>query len=257
VWSQLKLEPIIQNNAGLQDGVAHISIVHYEDDGSYTGQKRHRIFDNVPAADLQPPENVANMQLEVVRFSLDILEPKQRLQLRRSNTSAVGSEPSSQHPDPEIGQDHDFDELLQESLSPNHGLSRGTATHSPSPNTAPMDLKRKRSDIRTATHAVSSAAVPRAPGSRKRNRSGKTATSLPTTSDTLSGDQLIDIYQLVDAGMRLSICGTSKLSSGIKIKANTFALCLADVAPLVWRPGYLSVRKWRLLRNISLMYFRN
>jgi hypothetical protein len=243
VWSQLKLEPIIQNDAGLQDGVAHISVVHCEDNGSYTGQKRHRIFDNVPGADLQPPENVANMQLEVVRFYMDILEPKQRPQLRRSNTSAVGSESSSQHPDPKVRQDHDLDEVLQEPPSPNHGLSWETATHSPSPNTAPTDLKRKRSDIRTATHAISPAVVPRAPGLRKRNLPGKTATSLPTASDTLPGDQLTEIYQLIDAGMRLSICGTSKLSSGIKIKANTFVLCLADIAPVVWRPGYLGVRK--------------
>jgi hypothetical protein len=126
----LKLEPIIQNDAGLQDGVAHISVVHCEDNGSYTGQKRHRIFDNVPGADLQPPENVANMQLEVVRFYMDILEPKQRPQLRRSNTSAVGSESSSQHPDPKVRQDHDLDEVLQEPPSPNHGLSWETATHS-------------------------------------------------------------------------------------------------------------------------------
>jgi hypothetical protein len=237
------LEPILQNDAGLQGGVAHVSVVHREDNDSYTGQRRHRIFNNVPVTDLQPPETVANMQLEVVRFSMEIQEPKQRPQLRRSNTSAVDNGSSSQQQDLDIEQDHDLDELLQETPSPNHSLVLGNATCSTSPNTAPRDLKRKRSDVRTATHPSSSLVVASAPGTRKRNRPGKTTTLLPTAPDPFSGEHLADIFQLVDAAIRLSICGTSKLSSGIKIKANTFVLCLADVAPVLWRPGYLGVRK--------------
>jgi hypothetical protein len=243
VWSQLRLEPTIPNDVVLQDGIAHIAVNHLEDDGSYAEHKRHRhrIFNNVPAAHLQPPENVASMQLQAVRFSMDILEPKQRPQLRRPNTSPVESGSSSQKCDQETEKDLDIDVLLQETPSQDHGLGLDTTTHSCSPTTAPTKLKRKRSDLQTLTRTNSSSVLPCAHRSRKRSRPA-TVPDLPLTGpDTLSDEQLTEIHMLADAAMRLSICGTSKSSSGIKIRANTFGLCLTDVAPVLWRPGYLGV----------------
>jgi hypothetical protein len=252
VWSQLRLEPTIPNDVVLQDGIAHIAVNHSEDDGSYTehGRHRHRIFNNVPAAHLQPPENVASMQLQAVRFSMDILEPKQRLQLRRQNTSPVESGSSSQRCDQETEHGLDIDVLLQETPSPDHGLGLDTTTHSCSPTTAPTKLKRKRSDLRTLTHTNPSSVLSYAHGSRKRSRPATIPDSPLTGPFTLSEEQLTEIHMLADTAIRLSIWGTSKSASGIKIRANTFGSCLADVAPVLWRPGYLGVWKEILVRKI-------
>jgi hypothetical protein len=51
---------------------------------------------------------------------------------------------------------------------------------------------------------------------------------------------------MVDGAMRLSICGTlNRKLVGWKAKASTFRLGLADVAPAIWRTGYLVVRRSR------------
>lgn len=53
--------------------------------------------------------------------------------------------------------------------------------------------------------------------------------------------ELEAVKQLIDGAMRLSISGGNNASTGLKVKANTFAVGLADVAPALWRPGYLTV----------------
>ena len=50
------------------------------------------------------------------------------------------------------------------------------------------------------------------------------------------------IQDLIDAAVRLSVFGTLRGStSGCKIKANTFSRALAEIAPALWRPGYINV----------------
>jgi hypothetical protein len=50
---------------------------------------------------------------------------------------------------------------------------------------------------------------------------------------------MTEVKTMVDGAMRLSVCGSTKSSAGLKTKANTFSVGLADVAPILWRPGYL------------------
>src|SRR5205085_353617 len=52
-----------------------------------------------------------------------------------------------------------------------------------------------------------------------------------------------DLYNIVDVSLRLSICGTlNKAANVSKVKASTFRFGLADVAPSIWRNGYLAVK---------------
>jgi hypothetical protein len=59
--------------------------------------------------------------------------------------------------------------------------------------------------------------------------------------DTLTEELVAEIHSMVDAAVRLSVYGINKSSTGIKVKANTFSVGLADIAPVLWRPGYLAV----------------
>jgi len=52
-----------------------------------------------------------------------------------------------------------------------------------------------------------------------------------------------DLETLIDGAFRTSILGRikNKMLPGVKVKANAFEVGLADVAPSLWKPGYLSV----------------
>jgi hypothetical protein len=250
VWSQLKLKPTIPNDVLLQDGVACVVVSHYDDDGLDARQKAHRAVNNTPAADLSPPDSVANVQFQVVRFSMDILESRQRPQLTRSNTSLVESCSISQQDDPDIEKDLELDMLSHKTTLLDYGVNAETATHPFSPAMVPSKSKRKRSDVRASTRKSPSLVLSFVRDSRKQKLPA-TITDLPLDAlATLSKEQVEEIHILTDAAMRLSICGVSKSFSGIKIKANTFGVCLADVAPALWRPGYLGVCNVIMIRNI-------
>ena len=51
---------------------------------------------------------------------------------------------------------------------------------------------------------------------------------------------ITDLHTLVDGAIRLSLVSNlnTKMTPGIKVKANTFGAGLADIAPILWKPGY-------------------
>jgi hypothetical protein len=51
-------------------------------------------------------------------------------------------------------------------------------------------------------------------------------------------------HSLIDGALRLSVASSinSRYIPGVKVKANTFGPGLADIAPILWKPGYLLVR---------------
>jgi hypothetical protein len=230
IWSQLKLEPATPIMDVLRNGIARITIRHSDDGSSIAERNRHRVFNNVPYADLQPPKSILNIKIETVRFLMDVLEAKQRLHLKRSGTSSAErlvrstqNEEAIKHID-ELGalvkgvKPEDRDADLESAI--NHSLSH------------PSSLGRKRKRTLSAVNGLQSY--------------GRLSTLLElqlTGINTLTDEQLADIQILVDVAMRLSICGVAKSSGGIKIKANTFGVGLADVAPVLWRPGYLAACK--------------
>jgi hypothetical protein len=240
----------------LQDGVAHIAVSHCDDNGSYARRKAHRVFNDIPDADVSPPDSIAKIQLQVVRLSMDILESKQRPQLKQSNTLLVGDRSSSQQYDQDTGKNLKLDVLTQEMTSPNHDADVEIARRSMSLAMAPSKLKRKRSDVRTHTLQNSPLILSCVHESHRRRRLAMIADLPLDASITISNEQLDEIKILADAAMRLSICGVSKSSSGIKVKANTFGVCLADVAPILWRPGYLGVCNVLSVQNIQLTHCR-
>ena len=58
------------------------------------------------------------------------------------------------------------------------------------------------------------------------------------------------IESIIDGALRLSVHGSfsGRSTCGLRVKANTFRLGLADVAPVLWKPGYLLVR---LIPNVT------
>lgn len=79
---------------------------------------------------------------------------------------------------------------------------------------------------------------------RRRNRPTNDSSVRRKSRTNPKLPEQIEIASMVDGALRLSISGTlSKAPIGLKAKASTFRLGLADVAPAIWKTGYIVVRE--------------
>jgi hypothetical protein len=233
----LSLKPSIPADDVLQDGLAHIAISHSEQD-AVEDRRCHRIFDKVPAADIKPPESMSSIQLQVVRFNMDVLESRVRLRVKKSNAFTDGKHFERENSYDEEESPEDIDAQLHETIaSPDNDLLSASLT------TRPMSRKRKRPGTRAPPRAMSSPVSPLAREAISRRCTAIRESGRVLDQGVLTEVQLDEIMMMVDGAMRHSILGVSKSTTGIKVKANTFVVGLADVAPALWRPGYLFVGK--------------
>lgn len=198
-------------------------INHSDDTAALATRQRHRVLSNIPASDVRPPEGVSVFSLDSVVLCMDVFE----LVPRKTTSTAKRLKMSTN----------------------NNDLSKATDCHNVEDSGhEPADALLLDSD--------SGLSLPSVPPSMKRPRplisSEEQTATLPSTRP--NGDQEHRIHStdpqptnmqtLIDGALRLSILGSikGKVLPGIKVKANTFGPGLADLAPTLWKPGYLSVR---------------
>lgn len=192
-------------------GKLRIGVAHTVEGASPTETQCHRILPDISVFDVRPPEGVPALYLDAVVLSADIFELHQRKRV------AIGKKPK-------------VSELND--CGPRRRLS-----------TVIKDLEREFPDVqpRTATDAGSLAT----PTSRKRGRISAPSGIKNEWSSTNTGLEIENLETLIDGALRISVlCRVNgKLLSGVKIKANTFKMGLADIAPSIWKPGYLTASK--------------
>lgn len=237
MWSQLKLKPTFHGDDIAVDGVAYITITSADEFEPSVARNCHRLLDNVTYTDLQPPDSFPKIQLQVVRFSMDILDTKQRPPSKRSTSSRDPSR--SEHDKGENIQDNESDILLHESVASDDDVDTANTTYRSLVTSQINTRKRKVSGERGQMQRASSTSAP----ARKLRQSRPPDATLvaPLTRSILpSREELTEIEILVEHAMRLSIIGTCKSSSHVKIKANTVFESLSDIAPMLWKPGYMA-----------------
>ena len=76
--------------------------------------------------------------------------------------------------------------------------------------------------------------------SQKRLLSSSISNLTESLHDANMNLEVTELKVLVDAALRISVSNNinSRMLPGIKIKANTFGPGLADIAPVIWKPGY-------------------
>ncbi|KAF1940967.1 hypothetical protein EJ02DRAFT_378837 [Clathrospora elynae] len=238
VWEQLMLRPTPPVDAVVEPGTIRLDISHAGNDEPPGGQKPHRLFSNVPAADTRPPEDIPTASLQYVRLSMDLLETstRRRPPPKRSHTSPDERQPAQ-------AATGNCDVLLYDMLSVDNAPHEDIT--GPVPTTTNPSTKRKRK--RPATDNVMLTLSTRHESSSKVKR-GRTR---PATDSVLphglppdpAASDRAEIENMMDGALRLSVCGgLTKPVNGLKIKANTFRMGLADIAPVIWRFGHLSVR---------------
>ncbi|KAF2035584.1 hypothetical protein EK21DRAFT_54099 [Setomelanomma holmii] len=213
VWVQLRLKPGLPDDVELQDGIAHLKISHAEFQSVPEEKRSHRIFPNVPAAAVQPPDGVPSVDLQVVHFRIDILEQKQRRSLKRSRTS---SKDNGSHRTPE------------------------TASRKPDglPDTIPRESTSDSAAWRECQTNIDGPASTSTCQSRKRPR-----VSVPTAIRVLIDGAM----RLAVLGQYRSSKGVKVKANTFG------GIGLAGIAPSLWKPGYLAALAQRahLLPTIS------
>lgn len=238
------LKPSLSRIPTLEPGVIRLDICHVDRTSGIEGQKYHKVLYDVPQADINPPAEIPTAALQEVRLLVNLLETRQLLRpvMKRPRTSQVESL-SFGFPRPQetmTVDDEDLDELL-----PNHNVSRTTKEHDEVTHPSYGSSKRKRKRGRLAiTNSVKSDIPgidsPRADGPHEHQK--PESSQGPGADMAHPEDNFQHIQNLIEGALRVSICGSlGKLTNGLRINANTFRRSLADIMPVVWRPGYLQV----------------
>ncbi len=233
------LKPTQRTGIAVDPGTIYLEIHHSFTTGLQEQKRRHRIFSDVPAVDMQPPKGILSVSLQSIRMSMDILESSPR---RRLTTKRLNSSPSERKA-PALEEGEENSDTLLHKIAPNETLHDGYTNLSSSAPRVAAYRKRKRSAIETAESTQSGPHKKTETSTRKRRRSANSSIMQHRSRTNSTLADRIDVISMVDGALRLSICGTlNKTAVGWKTKANTFRLGLADIAPAMWRTGYLVVR---------------
>jgi hypothetical protein len=167
---------------------------------------------------------------------MNVLQSKKRPRLKRSRTSPTVAKDLGSHHDSDFDSDEESENMLHDMVATacSNGLEEVLGVSGPSTPSG----KRKRKGQRTqAAMRVGSLPV-----RSTRHRASSLERSVKAiNSQGVPFNEVEEVKRLVDGAMRLSIYGVNRTSTGLKVKANTFAVGLADIAPALWRPGYLAV----------------
>lgn len=182
-------------------GKLRIAITYASEDTAHLGTQCHRILSSTSGAHIRPPEGVPSLSLDSVLLSADIFELLERKKTAIGKRLKISTGNCG---------------LLQPILSGTIRDVEPEASDEP-PFTARVTLKRART---TALQDVDT---------------GSSSPQMCLDSG--------DLETLIDGALRISVLGriNNKMLHGVKVKANTFEVGLADVAPILWKPGYLSV----------------
>lgn len=245
VWDQLNLKLSVPINFEPHDGKARFTVRHTDDEILREGTKRYRLYQNVSGVDVQPPPGFPSVALDTVHFAMDFIETKQRAPSKRPKISSGDWQAYPRGRDASINHVQGFEQHVQKEV-PAYLVMLPEDLREASEEASKLSTKSKHGTMEsqdiTNTNCIPGDLPFMAGGNVEtcskdyRNSSGD--------SSGLLGSERLAVGALVDGALRLSASGgIGKSSNGLKVKANTFRISLADVAPILWRPGCLQVRR--------------
>lgn len=224
-WGQFGHCPHLPVNYQPTDGNLRINIDQQcgDKDPLGTANSTARLF----SAHLRPPKGILTLSLDSVDLTVAIFEVKNRAMVRkRQKREATCQITRSNANEPSLGHIHSYSEETC-------GLGSG-AYPAPENDQPKVVSNTQRSPKISDVESIEN--------SGKRNRA-VTVSVIPTLriADCMLSEPT-QLANLTDAVLRFSVSLTAKGSVSVsKIKASTFIYGLSDIAPVLWRTGYLSV----------------
>lgn len=253
------LQPSLSSGIALDPGIIRLNINYINKGEERKEQRHHRMFMDAPAADAKPPSGVPVIALESVRLCMEVLEARQRTKTMHKRLRLADRDDELRQLEiglVETNVGSGFDILLHEIGRPvqEELLVPDTRHHSVLPQ---IEAKPKGKARRINKRTKSSPAL-RSVHHDGKHRRPVTITDLQDSPHSAAAAAVtarnqVEIHHIVDGALRLSVSGSfsNKSANGIKVKANTFRAGLADIAPALWRPSYLTVGKlYPVLLNV-------
>lgn len=224
-WGQFGHCPHLPVNYQPTDGNLRINIDQQcgDKDPLGTANSTARLF----SAHVRPPQGILTLCLDSIDLTVAIFEIKTCAMARkRQKREATCQITKSNVTEPSLGHNHSY---------PEETCVLGSGAYPAPENDQPKVVSNtqcspKTSDVESIEN----------PG--KRNRA-ITLSVIPTLriADCMSSEPT-QLVNFTDAVLRFSVSLTTKGSVSVsKIKASTFIYGLSDIAPALWRTGYLSV----------------
>lgn len=251
LWLQLQLRPVSYECSAVSktESTLAITFVNDENRGSRSTRMLHRIDVDVPFYDVRPPDGVQSVELPAVRLCLSISRLQCEYEQRLSTCLKQESQDPTQHNHTVVRRHGLIDsswyeppETDGEALLDGSPLLLGGEDHQ-EPSFIGSDSE--SSEDQNLFWAADEPCVQQPPRIRLRAQDPPA----PDYSLHQQGKERIDpagrirkveILQLLDAALRLSICDSPRrLSNLIEVTATESFQRLAELAPTLFSPGYM------------------
>ncbi|KAF2490684.1 hypothetical protein BU16DRAFT_131675 [Lophium mytilinum] len=241
LWSQLNLQAVPKvvspGPPSFTTRTIHLDISHSHTGSDTLKQAAHRIATGVSSAAIRPPDGVPVVGLESVVFHAKFSSrASRRHKDKRVKCDAKGEEKGIIADTISDGEETEQFASLEEGHSQsNIHDDVGMLLDPPlSPNQNPFSILQ---DTNSAQHIVA-LRPPTTTCNLKRLAARPDDDSLSHDTSDYSMDT---ITSLLDAAIRMTICkGPLKVTPGVKLRKCDFVARLADIAPSLWSPDYLT-----------------
>ncbi|KAF2809347.1 uncharacterized protein BDZ99DRAFT_463185 [Mytilinidion resinicola] len=238
LWSQLNLQasPKVDSSSPPSfTRTIHLDISHSRTESDTLKQSTHRIAIGVPSADIRPPDGIPVVGLESMVFQVKVGKARQRHKDKRVKRDRGCEEKATIADGISDGEGDDYFASLEEESQSNMHYDDMMLLDQP--------IAPHQNDLSILEDANSVPPIV-GPWPPANTRSPKRLAARPD-NDSLgrhTSDYSIDtITSLLDAAIRMAICKSPlKVNPGIKLKKSNFVARLADIAPSLWSPEYLT-----------------
>lgn len=243
MWGQLMLQSYPSPHDALRPGTFRLNISHASAKESNEGQIGRRILtQQVPAADIRPPDGVPTISLQCIHLCMNILEPRSSLRPTVKRPRHSTKEKLNVQTVPEMCLGSYGGKIRAERVDLTNNTSALKSTDSPILRLQKTNGKRRRTATESNVHVVV-----REPLTTTTNGNCTGKAKLLLVESDMNAQQPREESTLIDnlfnGAIRISICGSlTRPANDSKVKANTFQRSLSDIAPSLWRPGFAQVQ---------------
>ncbi|OCL09306.1 hypothetical protein AOQ84DRAFT_24256 [Glonium stellatum] len=244
LWSQLHLHASLPidhldvKHSSYKSGSVQIELSHARTDLDIDKQRSHRLSLGVPFADVKPPDGVSVCAVRAICLSIEISRTEQPLRSKKARhpidyEAKNGADRNSV----DLLQDYCYlpslEEPFQLCLRPRDTIPLSERLDRTKAAFVQLGDKDEVRDFASNDFAQTSCL---------RKRSAELGLhEVDSTVEQRSELDFSQIMELLDAAIRITICRNPwKISSGVKVKRSNFSASLAEAAPSLWSPDYLS-----------------
>jgi hypothetical protein len=227
MWSHLGLVPILNFTKHYECySILRINLNHNRQQANENNRAPHRLFINVPCADVKPPQGIPVVYLSSVEFKMEFVTQRHISRPKRRKLNQLSRQPLTLSLTPPVRLSFPPQQPRENQVDLIHVARNDKCILSP---TAHKGTVRELEEMLNRKNTIYTHADP-------------FKTACLTSEQEDSYIELEVFVKLTDAAVRHFICNRPhRLAPGIKVEEDKIKITLAEVAPTLWSPRFLPV----------------